>query len=575
MPRTPEQIARDTKMALQLAYQLGQLQKTGKYGPEAQAFYDFIDAVTTYGPQARENEALLRQKEWDARNKRRGMGERSMTRGQLLDRMGGYQNSLLFKLEQLGKSLHEGNYEKAKSQLPHVLRDMDYFAVDYERYKNAMPDLVLNDPVLEKFDRLYQEGEFRQGEELQDQLEHPEKRKPIQAQEEPGKAEIIEDEFEPLNINEQVIETQRRNMQLNTGRRYTNLYEAGASSYEGILGKCKKDAGADLADLNSLLAKALAAQQLRQEAAPFSKNSLTERTQEIQNSPGFPAMIKNKQFVEDCLSQPEKMDRTLKLYEQENKAAQRTGAVPKSYSEYFRLHSWPNVQPGREKEYLAKCIAANRLQMNQTPFDLETIRQDAEAIQNQASFQQMTKKGTQAETAEERVRRWLHKDEIVVADITLRDLRNSKLKKNMQEPDRTRKTWAGYRRMHTGENVPANAGREEKRLNLAKAMVAIRGMADDKPFSVKAARKAAAALVKNPYFRAITRDPEKVTQVLASGKVVDLFEEMANARKQALQAKQKQQEPITENRISLGESGLESSAEQETRPATPVPISHV
>ena len=581
MPRTQEQIARDTKIALQLAYQLGQVTKTGKYGPEAQAFYDFIDAVTTYGPQARENEALHRQKVWDARNEKRGKAERSMTRGQLLDRMGSYQTSLLFKLEQLGKSLHAGDYEKAKAQLPHVLRDLDHFASDYEKYKNAMPDLVLNDPVLEKFDRLYQEGAFRQGGELQDQLEHPEKRKSMQEQEAPEKAQENEDELDrPLNINDEVIETQRQKMQLNTGRRFTNVYAAETSSYEGILGKCQKDAGKDQADVNALLAMALAAQQLRQEAAPFSKIALTERAQEIQSSPGFPAMIKNKQFVAASLNLPEKMDRTLRLYEQENKAAQRNQTAPMSYSEYLRLHSWPNVPQGREKEYLAKCIAASRLQMNKTPFDLDTVRKDADSIQKQTSFQELTKTGTQAEAAEDRVNRWLHSDELFAADITLRDLRNRKLKENMQEPDRTRKSWAGYRRMHTGENVPANANREEKRLNLAKAMVAIRGMVDDKPFTVKAARKAAAALMKNPYFQAITRDPEKVSQVLASGKVVDMFEEMANARKQALQAKQKQPELITENRIRLDETGPESTIEaagqqSRTQPAPDDPIAHI
>ena len=88
--------------------------------------------------------------------------------------------------------------------------------------------------------------------------------------------------------------------------------------------------------------------------------------------------------------------------------------------------------------------------------------------------------------------------------------------------------------MHTGQNIPVNATPAQKRLYLAKAAIAVRGMAEDQPFSVKAARKQAERLMKNKYFQAATKDPEKVSRILESGKIIDIFGEMSTARRELL-----------------------------------------
>ena len=539
MPK-PEQI---NEFLLQIAYDLSMVKKTGKYGPAGQQFYDFIDAVTTDGPKALENEAKRQSELSENDLPKRDKKDKTMSRGQRLNRMAGYQNGLLFKLEKLGDVLQEGNYERANNMLPKVAAELDRFTSDYDKLKEAVPELIQNEPVYHKFDKLFTEQtEFPLGRQLKDRLEGRNLEQPLEIPEEPkefvfGNKDYADNEIPVFQINDAVIETQRRKFQLNTARQYKNLYDPNAQTYAGALGACSRDSKKDGASVNDLLATALAAARLKQQGAVYSKKALKDETETVKSSPAFPAMTGNRRFVMDALDKPDKFDRVLKAYERESKALEApTGS--KSYQEYLRRHSWPNVPEGKETEYLAKCISARRLQANGTPFDLGTIRQDAQDIQKQYSFKELTTVDSNKETADERVRRWLHDENIVAADVTLKDRRSQRIKRNSREPeDPTKKSWAGYRRMHTKENVPQNADAEAKRLCLAKAMISIRGMADDKPFSVKAARKAAAALVKNPYFRAITKDPEKVNAALGSGKISGLFDEMANARKRALQAK--------------------------------------
>ncbi len=594
-PRTPEKM---DEFVLQIAYDLSQQKRTRQYGPEGQKFFDFLDAMTTYGPHALENERKLQQQNAGHDLPKRSKDEKSASRGQLMNTMGDYQ-SMIFKLEKLGESLHEHKFDSAKNMLPILRSEMLDFYNDYTRFKEAMPEMITNDPVLWQFDQLFADGDCPVGKAFNDKLNGREAELPVEEEPQakadpPAGPEVLpeygpmtreqakkakEDELkkkaeegaalleeylasEPLQINNQTIENQRNQNQLNTGRKYTARFAQGTTSYEGILGQCQADLGKDGKNPKALLATALAAAKLRKQGEPFSNKTLKKQAELLSQTPGFAAMTKNRRFVADTVDNPEKIDRALALYERENRAAQRKSPAPQSYSEYLRLHSWPNVPEGREKEYLAKLIAARRLQDHKTPFDKELIRKDAAAIQQQVSFNEIVTEGTQAESGKDRTRRWLHEDEVAAADVTLQDKRKERMQQNMVEADRTRKSWAGYRRMHTAENVPENASAEEKRLNLAKAMIAIRGMVDDKPFSVKAARKAAALLVKNPHFRTVTQDPEKVDKVLKSGRVVDLFEEMAVARRKALYEKQEQQQKAlgTGESRSLGEDGPEAGS---------------
>lgn len=84
------------------------------------------------------------------------------------------------------------------------------------------------------------------------------------------------------------------------------------------------------------------------------------------------------------------------------------------------------------------------------------------------------------------------------------------------------------RYMPTGRNVPANATPEQKRLYLAKVLVAYRAMADDKKIDLSAARKSAKKLMENPHLKAATRDLKAVDRVLfAKPKAKPVAEENA------------------------------------------------
>ena len=82
-------------------------------------------------------------------------------------------------------------------------------------------------------------------------------------------------------------------------------------------------------------------------------------------------------------------------------------------------------------------------------------------------------------------------------------------------------------------------------------------MADDQPFSVKAARKQAERLMKNKYFLAATQDPEKVSRILESGKITEIFGEMSTARREMLGLKK----PLADVSVPSYQ-GLENSNKQ-------------
>ena len=569
--KTPEQLLADQKLTLQLAYDLAKKEKAGKYGPEGQKLFDFINAMTSYGNEATEGEKK-RQKETrseeDEPIEKRERPKNSYTRGEVLKELSNYRSSLL-KLNILGRSLHEGNYEKAKKQLPFVVEDLDNFTRTYRMFKESMPEMIPNDPVLEKFDRLWEERNCPVGEQLLDRLEGKNLEQPLQIPEEPEEfifnpdTKVKEEDVPNLQINNETIRIQREADALISERHYRDVYAPGNESYEGVLGTCEKkwnDRDQKPVSGEALLAMALAAAQLRKEGVPFQMAEVQKRAAEITDQPAFSHMVGNKRFLSDCLSDPRKMDDVLKVYEQEVRAMKKPEAGEKSYEGYLRRHTWPNVPEGKEQEYLAKAIAARRLQEHGTPFDLSVVREEANELSKQTAFQRLTKPSPTNPAAEERVRRWLHGENLATADSSVQALRRSLRSKNSKEPsDPNVKSWAGYRRMHTGENVPQNASHEEKQLYLAKAMVAVRGMSDDKPFNLKSARKAAAALVKNKYFKAITRDPQKLSEVLASGKVTSLFQKMYDARRKAMGGFSKEKE-LMEYRKSIAPLEEENSA---------------
>lgn len=558
MPRTAEQIERDKKMVLQLAEELSRGEEGGQVGPEGQKLLDFLQAMKVLGQQGLINEHKMKNA-LPANVERRGHAGRSMSRGQLMLRMGSYEKSLLPKLRKLGESLGKGDDAQVRAQLSGILLDVDHFAADYERYRKALlGDLIQNDPVLQRFDQLWNEAELPGGEKLLGRvngLARGEKPEDGKKPDEKGA------EFETLQINDLIVETQRKNQQLNTGRVFSAFYDPEKQSYEGVLGRCRDEAEKAPAKPDDLLAEALAAAKLRKQGEPYSEERLQEMTEEIQSNAAFRAMSRNKFFAVSSLKQPEHFKRVLELYEQEQKGWVPSG--PKSYEGYLRLHTWPNVPSGRETEFLSKCIAAERLRQQGTPFDLETIHEDARQIQEQSAFRMLINSQGSEDPGWKRLNRWLYRDRVVGAEAVLQAKRKARLKENLKKDLANQKSWAGYRRMHVEANVPANASAADKRLCLAKALIAVRAMADDKPFDLKQARKAAKQLTKNRYFVAATRDINAVSEALRSGKLTKYFEDMTNLRKQALLARQ---QPTEQKRLILNGEGRQEEAGNRLEP---------
>ena len=536
--------------ALHIAAQMARgMRPGGKNGPDYQLLVDFFDSIHARADEERRRDANNQDKNKEIEEGNRlKPSEQSPTRGKVVERLYQYRSSLNIRLQGLAKALNDGDAEKAKKILGHVVNELKRFAADYAAYKEtAGQDLNNRHPELHRFTKFWENGEYREGKEVEKVLnsaleaapqkgestapEEAKEKKPIQA----AIPEEAEPEDAPLNINDFYIENERKQAE---GQRFKarvtrDVYTAGKSSYEGVLGTCEAKAKTSGADLQSLLATALAAAKLRREGKPFDMVAVENEAEELRYGAGFPAMAQNPSYIREVLSRPEEIDQALDTYQREKEIEAEGGQRKRGYDEYLRLHTWPNVPAGKETEYLAKAIAAHRLAANGNPFDLETIRSDAKQIRKQASFKELTTMGFGKTNGPATVRRWLNRESLQPASHELERQRQNRIRNNkLDAPDK--KTWAGYRRMHTKENVPAGASPEEKRKMLAKAVIGVLGMTEDETFSVKAARKAADKLMKNKYFLAVTKDPEKVSKLLETGKVTQVFDDMAAARRSVL-----------------------------------------
>lgn len=539
---------------LHLAAQLARgMRKNGKIGPDYQLYLDFFDSI-----QARTEEERLRDSRNASKNdalqedRRLPRKDQSPTWYARVAALQSRRAGLDMRIRGLAEALNKGDAQKAKTVLSSLTKELGFFAQEYANYMaSAGPELLNRHPELQRFTELWENGSFQEGKEVEQVLNSAleaaskegestlpeEERKPIAA--EPAREEAPEDELEQnFNINEFQIEKERKKK---AGERFQahithDVYSPGWHSYEGILGDCAEKArGAQRERLGRLLAIALTAAQFRRDGVPLDEIHIKNTAEDLEFSDGFAAMAQNTAYIKDVLSKPERINETLDTFLRERKLEQEGKPERQSYDEYLRRHTWPNVPEGREKEYLAKAIAAHRLASSGTPFDLNEIRSDAKLIEKQSSFKQMTEEESHRSKGEANVRRWLYRENLQPASQELALRRRYKIRVNQKEPqDRTIKSWAGYRRMHTGQNIPVNATPAQKRLYLAKAAIAVRGMADDQPFSVKAARKQAERLMKNKYFQAATKDPEKVSRILESGKITDIFEEMSTARRELL-----------------------------------------
>ena len=533
-----------------------------KYGPDYQTFQDFFDSID-----ARYSEEYQRDRnnpldkkeaqEFDPKIQFLDQRDKSPTWATYLSNLRLRRSGLEMRIKGLAEAMNAGNAERAERILKSLSSELEYFARDYTNYRTSAGNHLINQhPELYAFDRLWGEGDFQKGKEVEQVLDNarkagPEKgdspvpeeeKKPIwgDLSQQPQK-EAEDDGIEIFNINEAYLEQERAksNGERFKARTAKEVYTPGKESYEGLLGYYAEQAKqADPVETEELLSKALTVAQFRREGREFDREQIEIQAEILRDSSGFLAMSTNRKYMREVLSKPHQIDKALETYQTEQAAAERKTAAPKSYDEYLRRHTWPNVPEGREEEYLAKSIAAHRLASNGVPFNLEEIRSDASVIQKQGSFRVMTTQSMNQKPAAENLRRWLHRENLQPASHALATLRKQKLAANAVEPkNRNQKSWAGYRRMHTQENVPANASAKEKRLLLAKAAVALRGMADDQTFSVKTARKQAEKLMKNKYFLAATKDPKRVDEILRTGRVTAIFEDMADVRKHVVARK--------------------------------------
>ena len=564
--------------ALHLAAQMARgMRPGGKNGPDYQIYQDFFESIKARTAEEQKR-AMNNVKDINSIKveNRRDRKDKSASWYDRLNTLYSCRSGLFIRFKTLAEALNGGDAPRAKKILNNLVKELGSFSQEYADYMASAGKTLINQhPELYRFTELWENGAFLEGKEVEKVLNSaleaasaegdspaPQKeRKPIEAKL-PEEKQPEDEQDQIFNINEFLIQKEREKTE--ESERFAahvtrNVYKPGKNSYESVLGECAlKAQKAERDELEKLMAEALTAAQFRRENKNFDRTEIKNAAEDLQYSDGFAAMVQNTAYMKEALSKPEKFNETLDTFRREQKLEQQGKPARKSYDEYLRRHTWPNVPEGRETEYLAKAIAAHRLASNGTPFDLSEIRSDAKLIEKQTSFQELTTEPLHDIAAEKNVVRWLHRDNLRPASHELADLRRKKIEANGQEPKNKRvKSWAGYRRMHTGENVPANASPAEKRLYLAKAAVAIRGMADDQKFSVKTARKQAEKLMKNKYFLAATKDPAKVSRMLEEGNVTKIFGDMADARRELLGL----EKPTADVSI-LSKQGRENSLKQ-------------
>ncbi len=168
-------------------------------------------------------------------------------------------------------------------------------------------------------------------------------------------------------------------------------------SYENYIWK-HTGPNANYSDYKGDLAKLLAAKRLQEQKKPFSIDAIHAAAKEIQNSPSFKKLDRNKAAEALFKTDPQMAEKLLsehrKTIENENRQIAANGPIrgdKKTFGGYIYKHTHGQIPAGRAQEYLAKVVAANRLMQKDVPFSVKELRREAEKVMNEPVFRENVK----------------------------------------------------------------------------------------------------------------------------------------------------------------------------------------
>lgn len=249
-----------------------------------------------------------------------------------------------------------------------------------------------------------------------------------------------------------------------------------------------------------------------EELSTAMRNAALEK--DAHHEPYFKGKLLGEQsdYLIHMMSSPEKMKDFCAAYETQKMIQQKKaeGKLEKNYENYIWLHSRMNVPKGKEREYLAKCMAAQQLNGSE-PYSLDKIRKEAKKILKNKNFLKLT--ANRALT-----RKLLMEGDTRTMEGAMESMEKANLARRMNafrehRESFPKKSWEGYLNAHLNMEPPKG----QEALHLMKILYTVSSIQMDKPnkeFSVSTVREKATQMLNNKYFKLVADKPEEVRKLL-------------------------------------------------------------
>lgn len=231
-------------------------------------------------------------------------------------------------------------------------------------------------------------------------------------------------------------------------------------------------------------------------------------------------------YLIHMMSSPEKMKDFCEAYETQKMIQQKKaeGKLDKNYDNYIWLHSRMNVPKGKEREYLAKCMAAQQLNGSE-PYSLDKIRKEAKKILKNKNFLKLT--ANKALT-----RKLLMEGDTRMMEGAMQSMEDANLTKRMnafREHPKSfpKKSWEGYLNAHLNMEIPKG----QEALHLMKILYTISAIKMDNPnkeFSVSTVREKAKDMLDREYFKLFADKPDLIRKLLQTKDPVKISNDFVN-----------------------------------------------
>lgn len=262
------------------------------------------------------------------------------------------------------------------------------------------------------------------------------------------------------------------------------------------------------------------------ELSTAMRNAALEK--DAHHEPYFKGKLLGEQsdYLIHMMSSPEKMKDFCAAYETQKSVQQKKaeGKLEKNYDNYIWLHSRMNVPKGKEREYLAKCMAAQQLNGSE-PYSLDKIRKEAKKILKNKNFLKLT--ANKALT-----RKLLMEGDTRTMEGAMQSMEDANLTKRMnafREHPKSfpKKSWEGYLNAHLNMEIPKG----QEALHLMKILYTISAIRMDKPnkeFSVSTVREKAKDMLDRKYFKLFADKPDLIRELLRTKDPVKISNDFVN-----------------------------------------------